>query len=157
VLRFKYDNNMSLEATIQKDLITAMKAKDDVTLRGVRAIKAALMLIKTDGSGTVMNEEGEIKLLQKLVKQRKESLAIFEQNGRESLAQTEREEIAIIERYLPQQMSEAELEGIIKAIIAETGATGMKDMGKVMGATNKKVAGQAEGAVISSIVKRLLA
>jgi uncharacterized protein len=147
---------MSLEATIQKDLITAMKAKDDVTLRGVRAIKAALMLIKTDGSGTVMNEEGEIKLLQKLVKQRKESLAIFEQNGRESLAQTEREEIAIIERYLPQQMSEAELEGIIKAIIAETGATGMKDMGKVMGATNKKVAGQAEGAVISNIVKKLL-
>jgi uncharacterized protein len=147
---------MSLEATIQKDLITAMKAKDDVTLRGVRAIKAALMLIKTDGSGTVLNEEGEIKLLQKLVKQRKESLAIFEQNGRESLAQTEREEIAIIERYLPQQMSEAELEGIIKSIISETGAIGMKDMGKVMGATNKKVAGQAEGAVISAIVKRLL-
>jgi uncharacterized protein len=147
---------MSLETTIQKDLITAMKAKDEVTLRGVRAIKAALMLVKTDGSGTVMNEEGEIKLLQKLVKQRKESLAIFEQNGRESLAQTEREEIAIIERYLPQQMGEAELENIIKSIIAETGATGMKDMGKVMGATNKKVAGQAEGAVISAIVKRLL-
>jgi uncharacterized protein len=147
---------MSLEATIQKDLITAMKAKDEVTLRGVRAIKSALLLAKTDGSGIAMTEEGEIKLLQKLVKQRKESLAIFEQNGRESLAQTEREEIAVIERYLPQQMSEAELEGIIKSIIAETGATGMKDMGKVMGATNKKVAGQAEGAVISAIVKRLL-
>ena len=147
---------MSLETTIQKDLITAMKAKDEVTLRGVRAIKAALMLVKTDGSGTVINEEGEIKLLQKLVKQRKESLAIFEQNGRESLAQTEREEIAIIERYLPQQMGEAELENIIKSIIAEMGATGMKDMGKVMGATNKKVAGQAEGAVISNIVKKLL-
>ncbi len=148
---------MSLETTIQKDLITAMKAKDEVTLRGVRAIKAALMLAKTDGSGIAMNEEGEIKLLQKLVKQRKESLSIFEQNGRESLAQTEREEIAIIERYLPQQMSEAELESIIKNIIAEMGAVGMKDMGKVMGATNKKVAGQAEGAVISSIVKKLLA
>lgn len=147
---------MSLETTIQKDLITAMKAKDEVTLRGVRAIKAALMLAKTDGSGNVMNEESEIKLLQKLVKQRKESLTIFEQNGRESLAQTEREEIAIIERYLPQQMSEAELENIIKSIIAEMGATGMKDMGKVMGATNKKVAGQAEGAVISGIVKKLL-
>jgi uncharacterized protein len=147
---------MNLEATIQKDLITAMKAKDEITLRGVRAIKAAIMLAKTDGSGIAMNEEGEIKLLQKLVKQRKESLAIFEQNGRESLAQTEREEIAVIERYLPQQMDEAELEGIIKSIIAETGATGMKDMGKVMGATNKKVAGQAEGAVISAIVKRLL-
>ena len=147
---------MSLETTIQKDLITAMKAKDEVTLRGVRAIKAALMLAKTDGSGNVMNEESEIKLLQKLVKQRKESLTIFEQNGRESLAQTEREEIAIIEKYLPQQMSETELENIIKTIIAEMGATGMKDMGKVMGATNKKVAGQAEGAVISSIVKKLL-
>jgi uncharacterized protein len=147
---------MSLEAIIQKDLITAMKAKDEVTLRGVRAIKSALLLAKTDGSGIAMTEEGEIKLLQRLVKQRKESLAIFEQNGRESLAQTEREEIAVIERYLPQQMSEAELEGIIKSIIAETGATGMKDMGKVMGATNKKVAGQAEGAVISAIVKRLL-
>jgi uncharacterized protein len=147
---------MNLEATIQKDLITAMKAKDEITLRGVRAIKAALMLAKTDGSGIAMNEEGEIKLLQKLVKQRKESLTIFEQNGRESLAQTEREEIAIIERYLPQQMSEAELENIIKNIITEMGATGMKDMGKVMGATNKKVAGQAEGAVISAIVKKLL-
>ena len=147
---------MSLETTIQKDLITAMKAKDEVTLRGVRAIKAALMLAKTDGSGNVMNEESEIKLLQKLVKQRKESLTIFEQNGRESLAQTEREEIATIEKYLPQQMSETELENIIKTIIAEMGATGMKDMGKVMGATNKKVAGQAEGAVISSIVKKLL-
>ena len=147
---------MSLETTIQKDLITAMKAKDEVTLRGVRAIKAALMLAKTDGSGNVMNEESEIKLLQKLVKQRKESLTIFEQNGREALAQTEREEIAIIEKYLPQQMSETELENIIKTIIAEMGATGMKDMGKVMGATNKKVAGQAEGAVISSIVKKLL-
>jgi uncharacterized protein len=147
---------MNLEATIQKDLITAMKAKDEITLRGVRAIKAAIMLAKTDGSGIAMNEEGEIKLLQKLVKQRKESLAIFEQNGRESLAQTEREEIAIIEKYLPQQMSEAELENIIKSIIAETGAIGMKDMGKVMGATNKKVAGQAEGAVISAIVKKLL-
>jgi uncharacterized protein len=147
---------MSLEATIQKDLITAMKAKDEVMLRGVRAIKSALLLAKTDGSGIAMTEEGEIKLLQKLVKQRKESLAIFEQNGREALAQTEREEIAIIERYLPQQMSEAELEAIIKSIIAETGATGMKDMGKVMGATNKKVAGQAEGAVISAIVKKLL-
>ena len=147
---------MSLETTIQKDIITAMKAKDDITLRGVRAIKAALMLAKTDGSGVAMTEEGEIKLLQKLVKQRKESLAIFEQNGRETLAQTEREEIAVIERYLPQQMSEAELEGIIKGIIAETGAIGMKDMGKVMGATNKKVAGQAEGAAISAIVKKLL-
>jgi uncharacterized protein len=147
---------MSLETTIQKDLITAMKAKDEVTLRGVRAIKSALLLVKTDGSGIAMNEEGEIKLLQKLVKQRKESLTIFEQNGREALAQTEREEIAVIERYLPQQMGEAELENIIKNIIAEMGAMGMKDMGKVMGATNKKVAGQAEGAVISSIVKKLL-
>ena len=148
---------MSLETIIQKDLITAMKAKDEIGLRGIRAIKAAIMLAKTDGSGTEINEAFEIKLLQKLVKQRKDSLSIFEQNGREALAQTEREEIEVIERYLPKKLSEAEIEAIVKNVIAETGATGMKDMGKVMGAANKIVAGQAEGAVISAIVKKLLA
>ena len=148
---------MSLETIIQKDLITAMKAKDEIGLRGIRAIKAAIMLDKTDGSGTEINEAFEIKLLQKLVKQRKDSLSIFEQNGREALAQTEREEIEVIERYLPKKLSEAEIEAIVKNVIAETGATGMKDMGKVMGAANKIVAGQAEGAVISAIVKKLLA
>ena len=147
---------MSLEADIQKDLITAMKARNEIDLRGVRAIKAAILLQKTDGSGKALDEEGAIKLLQKLVKQRKESLTIFEQNGREALAQTEREEIEVIERYLPKQMSEPEIEAIVKGIIAETGASSMKDMGKVVGAANKAIAGQAEGAVISGIVKKLL-
>ena len=147
---------MSLELNIQKDLMAAMKAKDEKALRGIRAIKAAIMLVKTDGSGKALDADGEIKLLQKLVKQRKESLSIFEQNDRPALAQIEREEIEIIESYLPKQMSEAEIETIVKQIIAETGATSIKDMGKVMGAANKAVAGQAEGAVISGIVKRLL-
>ena len=147
---------MSLEADIQKDLITAMKARNEIDLRGIRAIKAAILLQKTDGSGKALDEEGAIKLLQKLVKQRKESLTIFEQNGREALAQTEREEIEVIERYLPKQMNEAEIEAIVKGIIAETGASSMKDMGKVVGTANKAIAGQAEGAVISGIVKKLL-
>jgi uncharacterized protein len=148
---------MSLEAKIQKDLITAMKAKDEKALRAIRAIKSAILLFKTSGTNAELDEDAEIKMLQKMVKQRKESLSIFEQQGREALAQTEREEIEVIEQYLPQQLSEEEIEATIKNIIAETGASSMKDMGKVMGAANKAFAGQAEGAVISAIVKRLLA
>ncbi len=148
---------MSLETKVQSDLIVAMKAKDEVALRGVRAIKAAIVLAKTDGSGKKFDAEAEVKLLQKLVKQRRESISIFEQNGRPELAKTEKEEIDIIEKYLPQQLGEAEIEAIVKNIIAETGASGMKDMGKVVGAANKHLAGQAEGAVIAGVVKRLLA
>ncbi len=148
---------MSLEEKIQKDLITAMKAKDEKALRAVRAIKSAILLFKTSGTNAELDEDAEIKMLQKMVKQRKESLSIFEQQGREALAQTEREEIEVIEQYLPQQLSEDEIEATIKNIISETGASSMKDMGKVMGAANKAFAGQAEGAVISAIVKRLLA
>jgi uncharacterized protein len=148
---------MNLEAKIQKDLITAMKAKDEKALRAVRAIKAAIILFKTSGSNAELDEDAEIKMLQKMVKQRKESLTIFEQQGRDALAQTEREEIEVIEQYLPKQLGVEEIEASIKNIIAETGATGMKEMGKVMAAANKEFAGRAEGAVISSIVKRLLA
>ena len=147
---------MNLEAKINADLKEAMKAKDEKALRGIRAIKSAILIQKTSGANVEVSEDDEIKILQKLVKQRKESLNIFEQNGRAELAQTEREEIEIIERYLPQQMSEADVEAVVKNIITETGASSMKDMGKVMGAANKQLAGQAEGAVISSIVKRLL-
>jgi uncharacterized protein YqeY len=147
---------MSLEAKIQKDLVAAMKAKDEKTLRGVRAIKAAILLAKTDGSGKELNEDSEIKLLQKLIKQRKDSLSIFEQNGRTELAQTEREEIEVIEQYLPKQLSVEDIENIVKAIVAETGASSMKDMGKVMAEANKRMSGQAEGAVISGVVKKLL-
>ncbi len=147
---------MNLEDKINNDLKEAMKAKDATTLRGVRAIKSAILLHKTSGAGVEVTAEDAIKILQKLVKQRKESLGIFEQNGRPELAQTEREEIEVIERYLPKQLSEAEIEAIVKNIIAETGATSMKEMGKVIGAANKQLAGQAEGAVISGIVKKLL-
>ena len=137
--------------------MAAMKAKDEAALRTIRAIKAAILIVKTDGSGIALNEEGEIKLLQKMVKQRKDSLSIFEQQGRTELAKIERDEIEVIERYLPKQMSVEDIEVIVKNIIAETGAAGMKDMGKVMGAANKALAGQAEGAVISGVVKKLLA
>ena len=147
---------MNLEEKINNDLKEAMKAKDAATLRGVRAIKSAILLHKTSGAGVEVTAEDAIKILQKLVKQRKESLGIFEQNGRAELAQTEREEIEVIERYLPKQLSEADIEAVVKNIIAETGATSMKEMGKVIGAANKQLAGQAEGAVISGIVKKLL-
>ena len=147
---------MNLEDKINNDLKEAMKAKDAATLRGVRAIKSAILLHKTSGAGVEVTAEDAIKILQKLVKQRKESLSIFEQNGRAELAQTEREEIEVIERYLPKQLSEADIEAVVKNIIAKTGATSMKEMGKVIGAANKQLAGQAEGAVISGIVKKLL-
>ncbi|MEL6635266.1 MAG: GatB/YqeY domain-containing protein [Bacteroidota bacterium] len=147
---------MKLEDKINTDLKAAMKAKDQVALRGIRAIKSAILLVKTDGSGQDLNEESEIKLLQKLVKQRKDSLAIYEKQNREDLAQTEREEIIIIEKYLPEQLSEADLEPIISQIIADTGASSMRDMGKVMGLASKQLAGKADGKMISGIVKRLL-
>jgi uncharacterized protein YqeY len=147
---------MSLEQKIVADLKEAMKAKDKVALRGIRAIKAALLLAKTDGSGSDMNDDQEIKLLQKLVKQRRDSLDIYEKQGREDLAQTEREEIAIIEKYLPAQLSPEELETEVKAIIEKTGASSMKEMGKVMGMASKALAGRADGRAISTIVKKLL-
>ena len=147
---------MSLEKKIAEDLKAAMKAKDKNALRGIRAVKAAILLAKTDGSGAELNEEAEIKLLQKLIKQRKDSVEIYQKQNRSELAQTEFEEIAIIEKYLPAQLGEAELEEILSKIIAETGASSMKDMGKVMGLAAKQLAGQADGKTISSVVKRLL-
>lgn len=138
------------------DLKTAMKAKDQQSLRGVRAIKSALLLAKTDGSGKELTEADEIKLVQKLVKQRQDSLKIYEEQGREDLAVTEREEIEVLERYLPQQMNEAELEKLVADVIAKTGASSMKDMGKVMGMANKEAAGRADGKTISATVKKLL-
>lgn len=134
----------------------AMKSKDQAALRSIRAIKAAILLQKTDGSGKALDEAGEIKLLQKLVKQRKDSLEIYEKQGREDLAVTEREEIAVIERFLPEQLSEAKLEDVLKKIIEQTGATSMRDMGKVMGMASKQLGGKADGKTISGVVKRLL-
>ncbi len=147
---------MTLEEKIAKDLVTAMKAKDEVSLRGIRAIKAAITLLKTDGSGNTIDETKEVLLLQKLVKTRQESLDIYEKNDRPQLAAIEREEIEVIKRYLPAMMEGAELEAAIQKIIAETGASSAKDMGKVMGAANKQLAGKAEGRAISEIVKKLL-
>lgn len=135
-----------------------MKAKEDVTLRGLRAIKSAILLAKTaEGASENISTEDEIKLLSKLVKQRRDSLTIYEQQQRPDLAAKEAEEIAIIERYLPKQLSPDELQTEIKAIIAQLGATSAKDMGKVMGVANKQLAGIADGKQIAALVKTLLA
>jgi len=147
---------MNLEAKITNDLKEAMKNKDQAALRSVRAIKAAILLFKTDGSGNELNEDSEIKILQKLVKQRQDSLDIYVKQDREDLAVTEREEIAIIQQYLPAQLSESELKSAIQAIIQETGATSGKEMGKVIGLANQRLAGKAEGKTIAAIVKDLL-
>ncbi len=147
---------MSLEERIAQDLREAMKAKDQAALRGVRAIKAAILLEKTSGAKHDVSPEMEMKILQKLIKQRRDSLDIYEKQNRPDLAQTEREEIEIIERYLPKQLSEEELRAELKKIVAELGATSMKDMGKVMGAASQKLAGRADGKTISGVVKELL-
>jgi len=125
-------------------------------LRTLRAIKSAILLAKTDGSGEEMTEEKGMKILQKLVKQRKESLDIYVKQGREDLAAPERAEIAVIEKYLPEAMSEEDVEKAVKAVIEQTGASSMADMGKVMGMATKQLAGQADGKVISGIVRKLL-
>ena len=139
------------------ELKTAMLAKDEKALRSLRAIKAAILLAKTsEGAGGELKEEDEIKLLQKLVKQRKDSLEIYQQQNRTDLAQKEQEEIEIIEKFLPKQLSAGELRSAIAAIISEVGATTPADMGKVMGAATKKLAGKADGKTISALVKELL-
>jgi len=147
---------MSLEAKIATDLKTAMRAKDKAALRSIRAIKAQILLAKTDGSGKELDEASEVKMLQKMVKQRKDSLSIFEKQDRAELAQKEKEEIAIIEKYLPKQMEEGELTTFLQEVIAKTGASSMRDMGKVMGMASKQLGGKADGKTISNIVKKLL-
>ncbi len=148
---------MDLEQKIMSELKTAMLAKDEPGLRSLRAIKAAILLVKTsEGSGGVLKKEDEIKLLQKLVKQRKDSLEIFQQQNRKDLAQKEEEEIAVIEKFLPKQLSEEELKEALTKIIADTGAKSSADLGKVMGIATKQFAGKADGKTISSLVKELL-
>ncbi len=140
------------------DLKTAMLAKDEKALRSLRAIKAAIILAKTaEGAAGEIKEEDEIRLLQKLVKQRKDSLEIYQSQQRKDLAQKEEEEIVIIEKFLPKQLSGDELKSILQKIIAETGASSPADMGKVMGAASKQLAGKADGKSISTAVKELLA
>ncbi|HEX6192930.1 MAG TPA: GatB/YqeY domain-containing protein [Chitinophagaceae bacterium] len=149
---------MNLEQKIMADLKTAMLAKDEAALRSLRAVKAAILLAKTsEGAGGELKADDEIKLLQKLVKQRKDSLEIFEQQKRDDLAKKEREEIAVIEKFLPQQLSPGEIKEELVKIIADTGASSPADMGKVMGAATKQLAGRADGKTISALVKELLA
>lgn len=140
------------------ELKTAMLAKDEVGLRSLRAIKAAILLVKTsEGGSGELKEEDEIKLLQKLVKQRKDSLEIFEQQNRTDLAKKEKEEIAVIEKFLPKQLSAEELKEELNKIIADVGASSPADLGKVMGIASKQFAGKADGKTISALVKELLA
>lgn len=148
---------MSLEQKIMPELKAAMLAKDEKSMRSLRAIKAAIIVAKTaEGAGGELIEEDEIKLLQKLVKQRKDSLDIFTQQNRPDLAVKEQEEIEVIEKFLPKQLSQDELKEEIRKIIAESGATSPADMGKVIGLANKQLAGKTDGKTISLVVKDLL-
>jgi uncharacterized protein YqeY len=148
---------MNLFDQVSEDIKAAMLAKDKIRLQALRGIKKEFLEAKTaKGSEGELSDEAAIRILQKMVKQRKESAGIYETQGRPELAADERAEVAVIEAYLPGQMSPADLEAAIQALIAQTGAEGPKDMGKVMGAANKALAGKAEGRAISEVVKRLL-
>lgn len=148
---------MSLEIQVMSLMKEAMKSKDEIALRGLRAIKAEIIKAKTDpGANGEINEETELKLLQKLVKQRKDSLTIFEQQNRPDLAKKESDEIAIIEKFLPVQMSEAAVVEAVQAIAHNLGAKGLQDLGKVMGTATKALAGKADGKIIAAVAKSIL-
>ncbi|RYZ53022.1 MAG: GatB/YqeY domain-containing protein [Chitinophagaceae bacterium] len=149
---------MRLEQQIMTEMKEAMKAKDEAALRGLRAIKAEIIKAKTEpGAGGEITEEKELAVLQKMVKQRKDSLEIFQQQARADLAQKEEEEIRVIEKFLPKQLSPEELQTELQTIITQTGAASPADMGKVMGVATKQLAGRADGKSISAAVKELLA
>jgi len=149
---------MALQENVMTELKAAMKAKDSVALEALRAIKSAILLAQTEkGAGASLSEEDEIKLVQKLVKQRKDSAAIFTEQGRNDLAEPELAQVAVIERFLPEQLTDEEIEKVVIQTIEAVGASGMKDMGKVMGMVSKELAGQADGKTISTIVKSKLA
>ena len=148
---------MSLQTKVMEALKEAMKAKDTVALESLRAIKSAILLAKTEaGAAEELSEADELKLLQKLVKQRKDSATLYAQQGRNDLAEPELAQMAVIEKFLPAQLSETEVETALRGIINQVGATTPKDMGKVMGLPTKQLAGKADGKLISEIVKRLL-
>ncbi len=148
---------MSLEQKVMADMKDAMKAKDEAALRGLRAIKAEIIKAKTEpGANGEISEDEELKLLSKMVKQRKDSLTIFQQQNRADLAKKEEEEIAVIEKFLPKQLSADELKSTLKKIIETVGAKSAADMGKVMAAATKQLAGQADGKTISMAAKELL-
>ena len=149
---------MSLQKQIMEELKTAMKSKDTVALQALRAVKSAFLLAKTEtGAGDDLTEDQEMKIIQKQVKKRKDSAAIFVDQGRQDLADPELAEIAVLEKFLPEALSEEAIEKVVLEIIAKTGAEGMKDMGKVMGMVSKQLAGQADGKTISGIVRKNLA
>lgn len=148
---------MQLEEKVMQALKQAMKDKDQAALRTLRAIKSAILIFKTSGTGEILDDAAEIRLLQKLVKQRKESASIFREQKRDDLATTEEEELVVLEQFLPQPLNDDELFALIQEIITRTGSSSMKDMGKVMGLANQEVAGRAEGKTISDMVKKLLA
>jgi uncharacterized protein len=149
---------MSLEQKIMGEMKEAMKSKNEATLRALRAIKAEIIKAKTEpGAHGEINEEKEVSMLQKMMKQRRDSLEIYQQQSRTDLAQKEQEEMAVIEKFLPQQLSGEELKAELQQIITETGASSAADMGKVMGVATKKLAGRADGKAISATVKELLA
>jgi uncharacterized protein YqeY len=147
---------MPLQDAVMNKIKDAMRAKDTVALTSLRAIKSAILLAQTSGLDSLMSEEEEIKLVQKLVKQRHDSAAIYREQGREDLAAPELEEAAVIAQFLPEQLSEEAVKGVVANIIASTGAAGMGDMGKVMGIASKELAGKADGKTISAAVKALL-
>ena len=148
---------MSLESQITQDMKAAMRAKDKVALEAIRAIKSAILLAKTEAGGKDgLSEDEELKLLTKLKKQRTDSAAIYKEQGRADLAEAEEAQIAVIDNYLPQQLSEGEIKAKVEEIISKTGASGMQDMGKVMGMASKEMAGQADGKTISTLVKNML-
>jgi len=148
---------MSLQNKVMEQLKNAMKAKDAVALESLRAIKSAILLAQTEsGAKEELAESEELKLLQKLVKQRKDSAAVYKEQGRDDLAQPELDQVAIIEQFLPEALSEEEIEKVVVMTIESIGASGMKDMGKVMGIVSKELAGQADGKTISTIVKKNL-
>lgn len=148
---------MSLELTIMAEMKDAMKSKNEGVLRALRSIKAEIIKAKTEpGAGGEINEATELKFLQKMMKQRRDSIEIFEKQGRNDLADKEKEEVAVIERFLPKQMSEEELKEAIQQIIISSGATSAADLGKVMGLASKQLAGKADGKTISTLVKSML-
>lgn len=148
---------MSLQKKVMDKLKEAMKSKDTVALESLRAIKSAILLAQTDkGAKADLTEVDELKLLQKLVKQRKDSAAVYLEQGREDLAKPELEQVAVIEQFLPEQMSEEAIKNAVALIITQAGASSMKDMGKVMGIASQQLAGKADGKTISNVVKALL-
>ena len=147
---------MSLQENVNEQLKAAMKAKDTVALESLRAIKTAIMMTQTQAGAKELTSDDEIKLVQKLVKQRKDSAEIFHQQGRLDLAAPEEAQIKIIEQFLPEQLDESAITEIVTAIIAKIGATGMQDMGKVMGMASKEMSGKADGKTISAIVRQKL-